>query len=494
MDRKGKCYLSVRAKIAAFSCVAIIAFLVVVISKSLISSNSEQTIIEQPEIHDEFSDQSIVDSHEKATETFDVEPDNKSVSALSMPETHANEESDLLSDHSTMESDEDLQTVPLRTFVKQEEDYNVIPDRYNCGAKGNLTKVGASELINGIQLKESKGVNAFNFYWSNKDIEGEHCFVDYDFSDYNVAVYDADNLDREITLVFENCKFSVFRSLSRYPRVNLVFNNCTFNSFYGSCAKFERCKFGEHYEDGIVPFHDVDVENCYFSNFSTQNDAATGLHTDGTQIYGKEGIDAENIHYEHCRFEAPPILGTNLVNACIMLQMEYSNGINISFNNCICNGGGYSIYALSKDKGFEYYENVSISNIAVGQSGRFGSLYPNVAEGVDISNISDIKFLYVGSIWKEDGKTHLSVTNDTLQERKLVVNADGVIYEYVIPASIGGNTDHYEHFEDYPIDRDIIIDSNCQYVICFDQTLGEDKQIRFETWDGSNSISIPWEE
>ena len=105
----------------------------------------------------------------------------------------------------------------------------------------------------------------------------------------------------------------------------------------------------------------------------------------------------------------------------------------------------------------------------------------------------DIDSLYVASVWKENGKTHMSVTNDTLQSRKLVVNVDGVTYEYDIPPSKGGETDHYECFEEYPFDMDICIDSDCRYIMCFDRTAGEDKQIRFETWDGSESISIPCE-
>ena len=40
-------------------------------------------------------------------------------------------------------------------------------------------------------------------------------------------------------------------------------------------------------------------------------------------------------------------------------------------------------------------------------------------------------------MWKENGKTHMSVTNDTLQLRKLVVNADGVTYTYDIPPGKG---------------------------------------------------------
>lgn len=481
MNRKGNDYLSMRAKIAVVFCVTLVA-LFIVIYKSILSNNTNQTLTEQYEGRNESSNQADATRLEK--------PEVTANSAFTQPVA----DHFAVLDQTISESGDDCQSFILRTITKQEEDFCVIPDKYNCGAKGDLKKVEPSDVVNGIKLKESGGINSFDFYRRNNDIKGEICFDGYDFSDQIVAVYNADKIDRTITLLFENCKFSAFRSLSDYPKVNLVFKNCTFNSFFGSCAEFEFCKFGDFYKDGIVPFHDVIVKNCYFSNFASDDEAGIGTHTDGTQIYGKESLNVENIRYLHCRFELPVIPGTNSINACIMLQMEYSNGINILFDDCICNGGGYTIYASAKNKGFEYYENVVLSNIAVGQSKRYGSLYPTLADGIEISNIYDIDSLYIGSIWKENGYTHLSVTNDTLQERKLVVNADGVIYEYNIPASRGGKTEHFDTFEDYPIDLDICIDSDCKYVVCFDTTQGEYKQIRFETWDGSETISIPWVE
>ena len=389
------------------------------------------------------------------------------------------------------QADKDHQPTGVLTVTRQLTDYNIIPDRYNCGAWGGFIKVLANDTINGIVLQENEGINSFDFFTRNTDISGEIYFSGYDFSDYIVEIYNSDLIDRDITLVFENCKFFIFRSLSPYPKVKLVFKNCTFNSFYGSCADFTFCKFGGYYRDGLVPYHDVSVRSCYFSNFSSQDPAGAGYHSDGTQIYGKEGILAENIRYEYCRFEIPWIPGANAINACFMLQLEFSSGNNISFTNSICNGGGYTIYATAKYKGFEYYRNVVISNISVGQSRKYGSVCPTVAEGVEVSNIIDIGDLYVASVWKGNGKTHLSVTNDTLQERLLVVYADGVRYEYVIPASSGGRDDYYDRFEDYPIDIDICIDSDCKYVACFDATTGTYNQIRFVTWDGSDSVSIP---
>ena len=429
-------------------------------------------------------------SNQEDAEPEDVSEENPKENSGENPEVNPETEPNVVTAQ-PVSQDIYHQSTDALIATRQETDLHVIPDRFNCGAWGNFTKVLAGDTVNGIVLQESEGINSFDFFNRNTDISGEIYFSGYDFSDYIVEIYNSDLIDRDITLVFENCNFFIFRSLSAYPKVNLVFKNCTFNSFYGSCAEFTYCKFGGYYRDGLVPYHDVTVRNCYFSNFTSQDPAGSGYHSDGTQIYGKEGINAENIRYEFCRFEVPCIPGPNAVNACIMLQLEYSSGINILFDKCYVNGGGYSIYATSKDKGFQFYRNVVISNILVGQSRKYGSVCPTVAEGVSVSNIFDIDSLYVASVWKANGKTHLSVTNDTLQDRLLVVYADGVRSEYPIPASRGGKDSYFDCFGDYPIDIDIWIDADCQNIVCFDCTGGLYKQIRFVTWDGSDSVSIP---
>ena len=325
MEKKGKHNYSIGAKVAAFWGVAVIALFVVFffVISHLVGADKTSNVITDRVFTEPIEEQEISHSLNNFSDEENLEEENNS---------------DIL----------------FKEIIKQDEDYKIIPDRYNCGANGELQKVGASDKVSGITLKESGGINSFDFYYRNTDIEGTTNLSGYDFSDYIVAVYNADNIDRKITLVFENCNFYIFRSLSNYPKVNLIFKNCTFNSFLGSCAEFEYCKFGDSFMDGIVPFHDVSVKNCYISNLSSKDADGTGAHTDGTQIYGKKGIDAKNIHFEHCRFEVPCIPGTNMINACIMLQMEFSNGIDITFNDCICNGGGYTIYATKKDKDLKY--------------------------------------------------------------------------------------------------------------------------------------------
>lgn len=60
------------------------------------------------------------------------------------------------------------------------------------------------------------------------------------------------------------------------------------------------------------------------------------------QIYGYDELDVTNIHFTNCRIEAPAIpIANNMsyVNACLMVELEYSNAKDISFDNCIINEG-----------------------------------------------------------------------------------------------------------------------------------------------------------
>ena len=52
------------------------------------------------------------------------------------------------------------------------DDLMVIPDKYNTGAKGKLTKIALGEKINNIQLVAGSGgnKNIIDFYYRNKSV------------------------------------------------------------------------------------------------------------------------------------------------------------------------------------------------------------------------------------------------------------------------------------------------------------------------------------
>ena len=230
---------------------------------------------------------------------------------------------------------------------QQKCDIDVIPDKYNTGAKGNLTKVSPNDTVCGIELKQGGDqVSAMiDLTDRNQGITGTVIIENYDFSDFILRTRKDDETGRDIKLIFRNCKFSAVEKGRTDSRLTYEFENCTLNRFSGSNAKLTRCALGGSYQDAVLPFRNVTVEDCYFSDMVRYYPKE--VHIDGTQIYGSEGIDVQNIKLDNCRFEIPYIRVPNnvaTVNACIMLQLEYSNAHNVSFTDCILNGGGaYSV-------------------------------------------------------------------------------------------------------------------------------------------------------
>ena len=291
----------------------------------------------------------------------------------------------------------------LGTLIQETEaDLRIIPDKYNTGAKGVLSKAGLGENIAGIQFVAGNNgtVNVLDFPLRNPEVSGVVVFENIDFSDYPLWAYRETSIVNPTKVVFNNCKFSQIATGKADAQISYEFNDCTITSFKGSNATFNRCSFGKSYSDGIVPFRNVIVKDCFISDMASTDEAGKGLHTDGTQIYGYTDIDAENIHYDNCRFEVPAIqTGSTYasINACIMLQMEYSDARNMSFTNCIVNGGSYSVYANDKHKGHTF-TNVSFENIKSGSAKMYGTIYPFISEGISIKNISNTQNLYVGSV------------------------------------------------------------------------------------------------
>ena len=375
-------------------------------------------------------------------------------------------------------------------IIPGEYDYRIIPDKYNTGCRGELYKINGENELNDIVLVYSGGSLVFDFYYRNKGVTDTIVFEDFDFSSYSVSVYHESLITgKEIKLVFKNCKFSHFNNGRQASDVfSYEFYNCSFERFYGSNASFHNCWFGGTYNDGLTPFNKVLIEDSYFSDYASNDPNGNGLHSDGTQIYGHADSMVENVVFSNCRFEVPAVhttKSTSAVNACIMLALEYNNGKNIHFKDCILNGGGYTVYA-GKNAGFTL-EDVSLENIKIGDAKLYGNLY-SVDEDIVFKDFKDQDALYVSSVWNDGSKTHVIVSNDLAEERILRVVTGTITQDFTIKKCLGGNSLRYDNydtpFEDFPFDIDISVDSKADYVICFDVTDGYEKQLRYVSFDG----------
>lgn len=374
-------------------------------------------------------------------------------------------------------------------------DIAVLPDKYNTGCIGELEKIELDiengNIVDDILFIQGSNATKFvlDFYYRNKDKSGELTIKNKDFSSLGVVCYHEDMVDREIKVKFINCKFSSMSTGKNKSIISYEFINCSFNSFYGSNSILDKCQFGENFTDGIVPFINVTVKNSYFKDFAGVI-TDKGAHTDGTQLYGHKDLDVENILYENNRFEIPPVHKAEsaaYINACIMLQIEYSNGKNILFKNNYVNGGGYSVYTTSKKEEFTF-SNTKIDGLIFGCSSKYGIFYPKIHSNVEFNNISQANSLFVGSVWKDNGNTHFSVTNDTSLNRDLLIYTNKGIFEYQIPAckQISDITDDTV-FADFPFDIDICINADIDYAVCYDVTKEcSPKQIRFVNYTNND--------
>lgn len=385
--------------------------------------------------------------------------------------------------------------------IEQNEfDINVIPDKYNTGFRSMtaIKYVDKPGLYDGIYYKygSNETLLCLDFYYNNENTENIIYIENKDFSGIDFAFYHFALVKTPKKVIFNNCNFSSLYSPKEDTLINVIFNNCSFKSFYGSNATFNNCYFGGSYLDALVPFRNINVNNCYISDLSYVSEVDI-IHSDGTQIYGYKDLDAKNIFFTNTRFEIPLISRTNSkssINACIMIQLEYSNGINISFENCIINGGGFSIYAWTNNP--EYYlSNVRLDNIKIGCMKKYGNIYPEISEGVMLTNIEETNSLYIGSVWKDESNNiHLSVTNDTNSDRTLLIYTEQGWSTFSIPACplqsdfILDKTD----FSELPFDIDLNTNQKSSYIVCFDNTENNYKQIRFVNWS-NQQIFVPFE-
>ncbi len=378
---------------------------------------------------------------------------------------------------------------------KTSADISVMPDKYNTGCSGELTTLvwdtENAMYVGDIFINRSGNNFVLDFGYRNTDKEGTIYIENWDFSSNPLVCYNEHKVDRQVKVVFNNCKFSKMSTGKADGNMSYEFNNCTINSYNGSNSVFNRCQFGHSYSDGVVPFVDIEVNDCFFSDMAGVI-CEGNVHTDGTQIYGYKDLDVNNVSYNNCRFETPAlhIEGSQAyVNACIMLQLEFANAKNLSFNNCIVNGGGYSIYARTKFPELTF-ENVGFNGIRFGAAAKYGIFYSGVHESVYVNDVAPTESLYVGSVWKDNGGTHFSVTNDTKQERKLLIYTDAGTFEYTIPACYTSDAFEGLVYEDFPFDLDIVVPADCQFAVCFDNTqAGFGTQIRFANW-GNDDVYL----
>jgi len=382
--------------------------------------------------------------------------------------------------------------VPLNGTIgmlisEQEEDVCEIPDKYNTGAHGELTAVTSACYISGVKFGTTGATDRkLDLFYQSVEVPDTIVVENYDFSASDFKFYNGDKMEKEVTVIYRNCKFQSYLIRSSGP-VKHVFENCTFTHFAGSDATFLNCYFGGGTDgDGINPVENCTFTNCMIADLIHPAEVAGENHVDGFQIFGSsDGTNNTNITLENCRFEVPAIPYTTpsgAMNCPLSVIMRYSDAENITFSNCYVNGGLY--YALMLYDNGNSISNLTLQNIRIGESSKSPYTCDTEYEDMVKANVSLTNKLYVASVRKLEDGIHLSVTNDTATDRKLCVVTAAGMTEFDVPACprvINVTADSMD-YADFPFDMDIVV-PEAEWVICYDITETAE-QIRFVNWTG----------
>ena len=375
-----------------------------------------------------------------------------------------------------------------KSYMSYEDRVNIeIPDKYNTGLRNkNISKYVEESNLGGIKYIVDKRGTKPIILLRTADLNamsGNYLIENIDFTGYTIRLYTG-NTNNKVVIKFNNCKFDELKNAhNQDDDITVVVEHSQLIHVDGSNITINYSQIGGGSSDGINPFKNFYVNNSYIrdiSGYTTGGEA----HYDGMQIYGSNtdtSFLCHDVHFYNTRFELPYIIkvvngvpSTSYVNAPIMVQLEFNNATNISFNKIYVNGGGYTIYNHAV-KGTSMYK-VSYKDIYVGYGGLYGIIYPMQQSDVDNStfnNIGRYDSLMVSSVFKDSKGVHVITTNDTLVERKLTCVANNQTYNFNVPAhpKLSKATATQYSFDSLPYDIDYTIkNTSISNISCYDTT------------------------
>ena len=107
-----------------------------------------------------------------------------------------------------------------------------------------------------------------------------------------------------------------------------------------------------------------------------------------------------------------------------------------------------------------------INNVRIGSSARYGQVMidSNVLGDKDIQEINQ---LYVGSVFEQNGKLYVSVTNDSLEDHTLRIVTDKEEKEFMVERCWDGTSQDSVEYSTIPVDRLFELNS-ASTVTCYD--------------------------
>jgi len=350
----------------------------------------------------------------------------------------------------------------------------IIPDKYNTGCHGTLTKFNISTDTSGIGWRDNTTMIDFNSSNSVKNLQDNQVIVfeNYDFTDYaafdfylaNAYSSDKSYYKDNLRFVFKNCLFLAVTQSYAFPEetnISLEFYDCSFSKITMNKAIVDRCLIGNRtYYKSIIPNYDpgadggtilgghVNLRNSYIMDIEVETETQSSAHLDGIQMH----YTGTDVHIYNCRFE------------CFDMPYEYSSGnwsyslffenscSNSSLNYCMFHGGGYYNVSLLKA------ENQNFANNLITSANDYNSpCYPNADRYQMTDEWADyIDTLLVSSVWVDGNKIKICYSNDLNSERtlKIVTDTNVTITETVpaCPTRSGATSQTVSKWSDLPFD------------------------------------------
>jgi len=367
-----------------------------------------------------------------------------------------------------------------------------IPDKYNTGCEGeeDFTVIDGPCTYEGVIYTQyvSGGITRLRITLETTNANmAETIVIKNTTFTLPIRITGTGTLSQKKTITFENCKLAGVIAGPENGNLDIYINSCDVAQVYGSNITIDKSYLGGTYNDTLNAFVNVTVTNSYFADLAHPQEGE--IHSDGIQTYGIDGMDIEDIYLYNCRMEIPGIkitgnITTATVNACLMIQPAYSNAKNLLFEKCILNGGGYSIYAKPSG-GTWSLDNVVFKDIQVGNAKIYGIKHPTYPPTVTFDNVEDTSSLYVASVWKDtSGIIHLSASNDTAEDRTLLVITEQGEKTVTIPKCMKSNEIPADTpFSELPFDIDIEAGGKSDWLLCYDITDGNNTLIRRQIFD-----------
>ena len=394
----------------------------------------------------------------------------------------------------------------------------MIPDKYNTGVDPSvaLTAYRPSDgdfTINGLVFRGRSDMDEIQLdfaHTANVEDGAVYTIENVDFSNtvrFRFVDYQSfGDTNKKVTVIFKNSKFSSVSNENSNPNYNYEFYDCEFDDVSGYNMLIVRAKIHPITGDAMNPHGHVTVRDTYM--YTAAHPESGERHLDGFQTFGRAVADMEHVSFNNVRVEIVKTKAQkdngewfiSYVNAAAMLAVEYSeNAHDVTLENMILNGGGYTIY-ITCSRDCRSFTNFNFKNVKVGYGHMFNMVYGYHANGVDqdeynaaAANVEHTPTLYAGSAWKNGAGVHLSVTNDITEERVLTcVDDRGTNTTHRIAAHprITQNmpVEDVPLFSDLPYDLDIIVaGTGATTVDCYDTTGNVDlvaapliRSIRFE--------------